>query len=117
MREFIHRPARPLESVTLGGVKKQALIRGLDAAARKASRRRADMLGIIVEDWLAAWEASGGEARVCQPGYSHRGGNPLLGRRVPLTGDELEALRASPKPADEGGVVIPFRPRQEEPEK
>lgn len=32
-----------------------------------------------------------------------------------LAGEEIEALCA-PKPADEGGVLVQFRPRQEEPE-
>lgn len=89
-------------TATLGGKANQALIRRVDAAAQCLGRRRADMLRVIAEDWLGAWEASGGPARVKQPGFPSIEddlANPLRGHRVPFRG------------ADGGGLVISFRPR------
>lgn len=113
MKATIYRPPLPLNSVTLGGMKNQPLFSRFDVAVRHSGRSRADMLRVIVEDWLSAWEASGGEARVGPGSPRYVRQNPLHGKRVPFTGDEIETLRA-PKPADEGGVLVPFRPRQEE---
>lgn len=112
MRDTFDRPVAPLNTVTLGGKGNQALIGRVDAAARHLGRPRAGMLGIIVEDWLAAWEASGGAGSMESPGcptLADDTRNPLLGHRVPFRG------------ADGGGVIVPFRPRPvpaaEEPEK
>jgi hypothetical protein len=100
MREFSYRPG--MQSVMFTGRGNQESIRGIDAAARCLGRRRADMLRVIVEDWLGAWKASGGPARVKQPGFPSIEddlANPLRGHRVPFRG------------VYGGGLVIPFRPR------
>jgi hypothetical protein len=101
MREFIHRPAQPMLSVMLTGVRNRPLIEGIDAAARCVQRKRADMLRNIVKDWLEAWEASGGAGSMESPGcptFADDTRNPLLGHRVPSIGSA-------------GGVIVPFRPR------
>jgi hypothetical protein len=82
--------------VTLGGKGNQHLVRRVDDAARHLGRARADLLRIMAEDWLAAWEASGGAAREEPLGSRSR---PLLGHRVPFVG------------AEGGGLIVPFRPR------
>lgn len=87
MKATISRSPRALLTVTLGGKTNQELIRRVDAAARRVDRSRANMLLVIAEDWLAAWEASG-----CHEA-------PLIGCRLPFQGKQG------------GGSIAVFRPR------
>jgi hypothetical protein len=102
-----------MQSVMFTGVRNQESILGIDAAARRAQRKRAAMLRIIVEDWLEAWRASGGETR------QEHSGRPSWEKKNPLRGYTFDGdglAHPGPKPADEGGVLVPFRPRNEESE-
>ena len=111
MREFSY----SRQSVMFTGKKNQELIRGIDAAARCVQRCRADMLHVIVADWIAAWRASGGGRVLENPGSPRwEKKNPLRG--CTFTIDGLAVPPTTPPPADEGGILIPFPSRDAEPE-